>query len=145
MMKMKTKDVPMKTSVVEVHDMLSVFSVEEVEKRIGEVPGVDSVTVDFAGGSATVRYDETRLEVADIKSTVRQRGYASDGDGHKGKAAAGAPPATPAPKTPATAAPKTPSVGPEKAVAASSDTAQEHKSQPDASPPTTEVGSKKSK
>jgi len=67
----------MKTSVIEVHAMLSVLSVDEVEKRIGEVPGVESVTVNFAAGSATVRYDETRLEVADIKSAVRQRGYES--------------------------------------------------------------------
>ncbi len=67
----------MKTSVIEVRDMLSVLSVVGVEKRIGEVPGVESVTVNFAAGSATVRYDETRLEVADIKSDVRQRGYAS--------------------------------------------------------------------
>src|SRR3990172_9070608 len=65
----------MKTSVIEVHDMLSVLSVDDVEKRIGEVPGVDSVTVNFAAGNATVRYDETRLEIADIKSAVRQRGY----------------------------------------------------------------------
>ena len=34
----------MKTSVIEAHDMLSVSSVDEVEKRIGEVPGVHSVT-----------------------------------------------------------------------------------------------------
>ena len=65
----------MKTSAIEVHDMLSVFSVDEVEKRIGEVPGVESVTVNFAAGNATVRYDETRLETADIKSAVRQRGH----------------------------------------------------------------------
>ena len=64
----------MKTSVIEVHDMLSVLSVQGVEKRIGEVPGVESVTVNFAAGSATVRYDETRLNTADIKSAVRQRG-----------------------------------------------------------------------
>ena len=68
----------MKTSVISVHDMLSVLSVVGVEKRIGEVPGVESVTVNFAAGSATVRYDETRLDVADIKSGVRQRGYESD-------------------------------------------------------------------
>ena len=68
----------MKTSVIEVHAMLSVFSVDDVEKRIGEVPGVESVTVNYAAGSATVRYDETRLEVGDIKSAVRQRGYESD-------------------------------------------------------------------
>jgi Cu2+-exporting ATPase len=65
----------MKTSVIEVHDMLSVWSVEEVEERIGKVPGVESSTVNFAGGSATVRYDETRLQVADIKSAVRQGAY----------------------------------------------------------------------
>ena len=67
----------MKTSVIEVRDMLSVLSVDGVEKRIGEVPGVESVTLNFAAKSATVRYDETRLEVGDIKSDVRQRGYES--------------------------------------------------------------------
>ena len=60
--------------------MLSVWSVDEVEERIGEVPGVESVTVNYAAGNATVRYDETRLEVADIKSVVRQRGYKSAGE-----------------------------------------------------------------
>jgi len=67
----------MKTSVMKVHDMLSVWGVDEVEKRIGEVPGVESVTVNFAAESATVRYDETRLEVADIRSILRQNGYES--------------------------------------------------------------------
>ncbi|OYZ23559.1 MAG: ATPase P [Bdellovibrio sp. 28-41-41] len=51
--------------------MLSVLSVRGVEKRIGKVPGVESVTVNFAAGSATVRYDETQLEVSDIKAAVR--------------------------------------------------------------------------
>ena len=65
----------MKTSVMEVHAMLSVLSVDEVERRIAEVAGVESVTVNFAAGNATVRYDETRLEVVDIKSAVRLRGH----------------------------------------------------------------------
>ena len=38
----------MKTSVIVVRDMLSVLSVLEVEKRIGEVPGVESVTVNLS-------------------------------------------------------------------------------------------------
>jgi copper chaperone CopZ len=87
----------MKTSVIEVHDMLSVLSVDEVETRIGKVPGVESVTVNYAAGSATVRYDETRLEVANIKSAVRQSGYESAPpaatsvvDGHEGRTAPGA-------------------------------------------------------
>ncbi|MDA8260667.1 MAG: heavy metal translocating P-type ATPase [Betaproteobacteria bacterium] len=94
----------MKTSVIDVHAMLSVLSVDEVERRIRDVPGVESVTVNFAAGSATVRYDETRLEVADIKSAVRQRGYdsaapavASTGAGHEGDMAPGEPPASSAP------------------------------------------------
>ena len=68
----------MKTSVIEVHEMLSVLSVPAVEERIGAVPGVESVTVNHAAKSATVRYDETRLDVADIKSAVRQRAYQSE-------------------------------------------------------------------
>ncbi len=89
----------MKTSVIEVRDMLSVLSVLGVEQRIGEVPGVESVTVNFAAGSATVRYDETRLDVADIKSAVRQRGYAS-ADGPSPKHPQEHQPATDAAATP---------------------------------------------
>ena len=64
----------MKTSVIEVHDMLSVLTVDEVEKRIAGIPGVDSATVNYAAGNATVRYDETRLEVGDINVMMHQRG-----------------------------------------------------------------------
>ena len=67
----------MKTSVIEVHDMLSILTVDEVERRIGGVPGVESATVNRAAGNATVRYDETRLEVADIKVIVHQDGRQS--------------------------------------------------------------------
>ena len=105
----------MKTSVIEVRDMLSVLSVAAVEERIGEVPGVDSVTVNFSAGSATVRYDESRLDVGDIKAGVRQRSYEPDAqpvvpadDRHEIPAAPGAQPATPessAPQTPPVAPP----------------------------------------
>ena len=129
----------MKTSVIEVHDMLSVLSVPGVEKRIGEVPGVESVTVNYAAGSATVRYDETRLNIADIRSDVRQSGYESaaagsapKGTGHEGHAAPGATPAVPVP-----AASKTPSVGPATADAASAGAAHPDKPAPSAAPPTT--------
>ncbi len=36
------------------------------------------MTVNFAAGNATVRFDETRLDVAAIKSDVRQRGSDAD-------------------------------------------------------------------
>ena len=119
----------MKTSVIEVRDMLSVLSVDEVEKRIGEVPGVESVTVNYAAGSATARYDETQLEVADIKSAVRQREHESGApsaalanEHREGHTAHGAPAATPAP-----AAAKTPPGVPAAAGATSDGTAhQDH-------------------
>jgi copper chaperone CopZ len=57
--------------------MLSVLTVDEVEKRIGEVPGVASATVNYVAGNAAVRYDETLLDVADIKVIVHQRGQQS--------------------------------------------------------------------
>ena len=143
----------MKTSVIEVHAMLSVLSVDEVERRIGEVPGVVSVTVNFAAGSATVRYDETRLEAADIKSAVRQRGYesaapaaASAGDGHEGHTAPDAPRASPTPAAPKpdpaapAAAPATtstsPKPGPDAAAAAPAapaDEEEQDKAAPDKS------------
>lgn len=97
----------MKTSVMDVHEMLSVLSVAGVEKRITEVAGVESATVNFAAGNATVRYDETRLDIADIRSDVRQSGHDSDtagaaskGDEHAGHMSPDAPSATEAPPTP---------------------------------------------
>ena len=63
----------MKTSVIAVRDLLSVLTVDEVEKHLGDVPGVASVTVNYAARNATVRYDETLLEVADIKVLMHQR------------------------------------------------------------------------
>jgi HlyD family secretion protein len=117
----------MKTGVIDVPEMLSALSVDEVEERIGEVPGVESVTVDFAAGSATVRYDETRLQIADVRSAVRERGHEpaapaapSAGGGQKGHGAPGARPAAPAPDEPITAP-----IAPTAASKASAGTAQQ--------------------
>ena len=50
----------MKTSVIEVREMLAVLSVFGVKNWIGKVPDVESATVNYAAGNGTVRYDETR-------------------------------------------------------------------------------------
>ena len=94
----------MKTSVIEVRDMLSVLSVQGVEDRIGEVPGVESATVNFSAGNATVRYDETRLDISDIKSAVRQHGYDEEAAPASPPGAADSKPAAPKPAKPAEAA-----------------------------------------
>ena len=113
----------MKTSVIEVRDMLSVLSVLGVEERIGDVPGVESVTVNYAAGSATVRYDETRLQAADIKAAVHQSANEPAGESqpkpekeHKPadkRAVVPAPEAAPASaSTPEAAAPKASTAAP---------------------------------
>lgn len=128
----------MKTSVLEVHDMLSVLSVDELEKQIGEVPGVESTTVNFAAKSATVRYDETRLEISDIKSAVRQRAYASpshsaaSSDGQKDHASPPAPSATPSSTSPKPASNSPGIAGP---ATTSQDKAVPSAPKPPASPP----------
>ena len=135
----------MKTSVISVHDMLSVLSVSGIEKRIGEVPGVESVTVNFAAESATVRYDETRLDVADIKSAVRQRGFESatsaapsagdNHDGHTVPAAASSTtpkPSASAPVAVPTLTPPAPKAGP----SAAADDGQQDSAVPNAEPST---------
>ena len=70
----------MKASVIEVSGLLSVFGVDAVEVQITEVPGVESATVNFAAGNATVRYDETQVDVADIKAAIRYAGSHSTPD-----------------------------------------------------------------
>ena len=139
----------MKTSVIEVHDMLSVLSVDGVEQRIGKVPGVESVTVNYAAGSATVRYDETRLEIADIKSAVHQSEYQSAGESEpkheseqspaRKRAAVSTPDAAPASaSTPAAAAPKAAPVAPVTPPAAPAIDGPQDKAAPGA-PPSTPV------
>ena len=153
----------MKTSVMEVRDMLSVLSVSGVEERIGKVAGVESVTVNFAAGTATVRYDETRLNIADIRSDVRQSGYETESapgvspgkghEGHEGHNAAGAQPAAapkdkaapdvapashPNPAQPTSAVtptPATPKSAPADAANASASTAPASGAQPDKAAP----------
>ena len=113
----------MKTSVIDVRGMLSALSADRVEKRIGTVPGVESVTVNDAAGNATVRYDDTLLEIADIKAAVHQSEYQSAGESEprheseqspaRKRAAVPTPDAAPASaSTPAAAAPKASTIAP---------------------------------
>jgi P-type Cu2+ transporter len=144
----------MKTSVIEVSDMLSVLTVDEVEKRIGEVPGVESATVNYAAGNATVRYDETLLNVADIKVLVHQRGQQSADESqpkaesedksahrHAVEPTPEAAPASASPPEPAVpkAAPVAPATAPKPAAPAGD--GQQDKEAP-AAPPSTPVAAK---
>jgi P-type Cu+ transporter len=46
-----------------------------VERALSDVPGVWSVTVNAAGGSASVTYDSVVLDVSDLVAAVSAAGY----------------------------------------------------------------------
>jgi len=70
----------MKTSVIEVGGLLSVLSARGVEKQLARLPGVERVEVNYAAGSATVVYDETRLDLETLEARVRECGYHCGGE-----------------------------------------------------------------
>ena len=49
----------MKTSTVEVGELISSLSAAGVQRQIAGLPGVHHVDVNYVAGSATVHYDET--------------------------------------------------------------------------------------
>ncbi len=70
----------MKTSIIEVGGLLSVLSARGVEKQVARLPGVERVEVNYAAGSATVVYDERRLDLKTLKARVRECGYHCGGE-----------------------------------------------------------------
>ena len=69
----------MKTGVIEIGDMVSASNTPAIKERISAVPGVEGVTLHQGAGSATVRYDETRLNIEDILPHLRRNSEASGG------------------------------------------------------------------
>jgi copper ion binding protein len=46
-----------------------------VTEEVGDVDGVEAVSVDLAGGRATVRFDPARVDDARIVEAIRAAGY----------------------------------------------------------------------
>ncbi|MEO6147556.1 MAG: heavy metal translocating P-type ATPase, partial [Sulfuriferula sp.] len=70
----------MKTTVIDVRDLLSPLSARGVEKQLSKVPGIAQVDVNCASGSATVQYDETLLNLGSIKAKVQECGHHCGGE-----------------------------------------------------------------
>ena len=62
----------MKTAVIELGGMLSTLSSHGVEKQLGKLSGVFSAAVNYTAANATVRYDDARITIAEIKAAVHQ-------------------------------------------------------------------------
>jgi Cu2+-exporting ATPase len=70
----------MRTIIIEVGGLVSALSARGVEKQVARIPGVERVEVNYAAGSATVVYDETRLDLKTLKARVQECGYHCGGE-----------------------------------------------------------------
>ncbi|MEW6703303.1 MAG: heavy metal translocating P-type ATPase [Pseudomonadota bacterium] len=70
----------MKTSTVEVGELVSSLSAAGVQRQIAALPGVHHVDVNYVAGSATVHYDETKTSLEDIRRRIVDCGYHCRGE-----------------------------------------------------------------
>lgn len=70
----------MKTTVIDVRDLLSPLSASGVEKQLVKSPGILQVEVNRVSGSATVEYDEAVTSLSDIKAKVSECGHHCGGE-----------------------------------------------------------------
>ncbi|MDP2027978.1 cation-translocating P-type ATPase [Sulfuriferula sp.] len=70
----------MKTTVMDVRDLLSPLSARGVEKQLARMPGIKQVDVNSVSGSARVVYDETVTGLNAIKAKVRECGHHCSGE-----------------------------------------------------------------
>lgn len=60
----------MKTSTIEVGELVSTLSAAGVERQLSTLPGVHHADVNYVAGSATVHYDEARIALEVILQRV---------------------------------------------------------------------------
>jgi len=70
----------MKTSTVEVGELVSSLSAAGVQRQIAALPGVHHVDVNYVAGSATVHHDETKTSREDIRRRIIECGYHCRGE-----------------------------------------------------------------
>ena len=64
-----------KQVTIPLHGMSCASCARTVERALNDVPGVWSVTVDAAGGRASVTYDPVVLEESDLAAAVSAAGH----------------------------------------------------------------------
>lgn len=52
-----------------------------ISMELEELPGVKSVNVDYAGGKATVEFDEKKADAGKIVETIKKAGYSAKEQG----------------------------------------------------------------
>ncbi|WP_371349169.1 heavy metal translocating P-type ATPase [Ancylobacter sp. IITR112] len=70
----------MKTTTIDVEQFFDVLDPLVVEKHLRRLPGVTSVAVNFASGTATVSFDERRISLEAIQAEVSACGFHCRGE-----------------------------------------------------------------
>ena len=70
----------MKTSTIEVGELVSTLSAAGVNRQLSTLPGVHHADVNYVAGSATVHYDESRITLEAIRQRVIDCGYHCRGE-----------------------------------------------------------------
>ena len=70
----------MKTSTIEVGDLISTLSAAGVHRQLSTLPGVQHADVNYVAGSATVQYDEAKIALDAIRLRVIDCGYHCRGE-----------------------------------------------------------------
>jgi Cu2+-exporting ATPase len=70
----------MKTSTIEVGELVSSLSAAGVHRQLSTLPGVHHADVNYVAGSATVHYDEAKITLDAIRQRVVECGYHCRGE-----------------------------------------------------------------
>ncbi len=70
----------MKTTTIEVGQLVSALSAAGVQKQLASLPGVHHADVNYIAGSATVHYDEAKTSLQAIRQRVVDCGYHCRGE-----------------------------------------------------------------
>jgi P-type Cu2+ transporter len=70
----------MKTVVVSIDGMMSICDGLGVEKRLLNYPGIHDIEANFLSGTATVKYDESKVTLEEIKKLISECSYHCSGE-----------------------------------------------------------------
>src|SRR5215208_2702354 len=74
------EEVTMKTVVISIDGMMSICDGLGVEKRLLNYPGIHDIEANFLTGTATVKYDESKLTLEEIKKLISECSYHCSGE-----------------------------------------------------------------
>ena len=68
-------EVAMRTVVVSIDGIMSICDGLGIEKRLLNHPGIQGIEANFLTGTATVKYDESKVTLEEIKKLISECGY----------------------------------------------------------------------